>query len=236
MRPLLFLGAGLLLTANLSAAPARFSSATNRTSVIELFTSEGCSSCPPAERQLADLRDAPGLWRDFVPVAWHVDYWNRLGWPDRFATREFTRRQYDFAAAWGTGKVYTPCLVRDGAEMDDAWPVSPARTIAGRLTVEYDGTMLRAGFFPMTPHAVDAFEVHAAILGGGISSSVTAGENRGATLRHEFVALALASAPLGRDLPLAVPKIAGVTRHALAVWVTRRGEMTPLQATGGWLD
>ena len=224
------------MTAELAAAPARFSSATSQTSLIELFTSEGCSSCPPAERWLAVLRAAPGLWRDFVPVAWHVDYWNRLGWPDRFATREFTRRQYDVAAGWGSGNVYTPCLVRDGAEMGDARSLTPVGTAAGKLTVEFDGTTLRAEFSPMTPRVGDVFEVHAAILGGGIISRVTAGENRGETLHHEFIALTLASAPLGRDLPLAVPKVSGVARHALAVWVTRRGEMTPRQATGGWLD
>jgi len=80
------------------------------------------------------------------------------------------------------------------------------------------------------------YEVHAAILGGGITSKVTGGENRGETLRHDFVALTLAHAALGAELPLAVPSVAGVPRHALAVWITRTGELTPLQATGGWLD
>jgi hypothetical protein len=236
MRPLFIVGVGLIATAELAAAPAHFSSGVSQVSLIELFTSEGCSSCPPAERWLATLRDTPGLWRDFVPVAWHVDYWNRLGWPDRFATREFTRRQYDTAAAWGSPNVYTPCLVRDGAEMGDARSLTPSGAAAGKLTVDFDGTTLRAGFSPVTPRASDVFEVHAAILGGGIISRVTAGENRGETLHHEFIALMLASAPLGRDLPLAMPKVSGVARHALAVWVTRRGEMTPLQAAGGWLD
>lgn len=236
MRPFLFLGVALVTLGRLHGEPAHFASGTTQTALIELFTSEGCSSCPPAERWLATLHDTPGLWRDFVPVAWHVDYWNRLGWPDRFSTREFTKREYDYAAAWASSSVYTPCLVRDGAELGESRSLAPSGTAAGKLTVSYDGTTLSAGFSPATPQAGDTFEIHAAILGGGITSRVTAGENSGETLHHEFIALKLAHAPLGRDLPLTMPKVTGVTRHALAVWVTRRGELTPRQATGGWLD
>lgn len=237
MRPFLLLTLALVAAGRLAGAPTQFSSGESQAALIELFTSEGCSSCPPAERWLATLRDEPGLWRDFVPVAFHVDYWNRLGWPDRFATREFTQREYAYAAAWRSPSVYTPCLVRDGADLGGARALASSGVKAGRLTVGYDGTTLHAEFFPAAPRAGDAFEIHAALLGGGIISKVTAGENEGETLHHEFIALVLAHASLGHDLALPPgPKVAGVTRHALAVWVTRRGELTPLQATGGWLD
>jgi hypothetical protein len=237
MRPHVLIGLTLLAVARLRGEPVHFASGESRTALIELFTSEGCSSCPPAERWLATLRDAPGLWRDFVPVAFHVDYWNRLGWPDRFSTREFTQREYDYSAAWGSNSVYTPCIVRDGAEQPGgSRPLAPSGGAAGKLSVTYEGTTLRAEFSPVGPRAGDTFEIHAAILGGGITSHVTGGENSGETLHHEFIALALAHAPLGHELTLPVPKVSGVARHALAVWVTRRGELTPVQATGGWLD
>ena len=236
MRLFLFLGLVLVAAARLPAAPAQFASGPNRTVLIELFTSEGCSSCPPAERWLATLRDEPGLWRDFVPVAWHVDYWNRLGWPDRFSTREFTQREYDYAGTWASQSVYTPCVVRDGAEWTGARSLAASGTAAGKLTVRYDGGTVHAEFSPAGLPAGGAFEIHAAILGGGITSKVSAGENSGETLHHEFIALKLAQAPLGRDFTLPVPAVAGVSRHALAVWVTRRGELTPLQAAGGWLE
>ncbi len=236
MRPSFVFGLLLTLAGALGAAPAQFSSGETQTALVELFTSEGCSSCPPAERWLASLRDQPGLWRDFVPVAWHVDYWNRLGWPDRFATREFTQREYSYAAAWRTESVYTPCVVRDGVDAAGSHSLTPSGARVGRLSVDYDGTTVRATFVPARPAVGAVFEVHAVILGGGITSQVTAGENRGETLHHEFIALAMKSAPLGRDVALPVPKVAGVTRHALAVWVTRPGELTPLQATGGWLE
>lgn len=239
MRPFLFLCAGVMLATGLGAAePFRFTSGPAQVSLVELYTSEGCSSCPPAERWLGGLREAPGLWRDFVPVAFHVDYWNRLGWPDRFATRAFTQREYDYAAAWRSESVYTPCFVRDGAEWRGGGEIAPADRNAGQLVVSYDGAVVQAEFIPAGQKAAarGGYEVHAAILGGGITSKVTAGENRGATLRHDFIALTLGHAALGSALPLVVPPTAGVPRHALAVWITRRGELAPLQATGGWLD
>ena len=239
MRLFLILGVTLGLLARLSAADARpheFSSGVTQTTLLELYTSEGCSSCPPAERFLATLRDQPGLWRDFVPVAFHVDYWNRLGWPDRFSTREFTQREYAYAAAWHSESVYTPCLVHNGADLGGQHSLALSGVTAGRLTARYDGATLHVEFVPAGTLAGGTFEVHAAILGGGITSQVGGGENRGETLHHEFIALALRNAPLGREIALPVPKVTGVTRHALAVWITRQGELAPVQATGGWLD
>jgi len=249
MRPFLFLTTAVVLVVTGPARavePLQFASGPARVSLIELFTSEGCSSCPPAERWLGKLRDAPGLWSDFVPVAFHVDYWNRLGWPDRFSSKEFTQREYAYAAAWGGESVYTPCFVRDGGEWrtrEIPRAASGAAAAAGMLSVVYDRAkgMVRADFVATRAgesggaKTETAFEVHAAILGSGVVSKVTSGENRGETLSHEFIALALVHGASGRELALAIPSVAGVPRHALAVWVTRRGSLTPVQATGGWL-
>src|ERR1700730_3427189 len=84
------------------SAPARadettFESGPTRVHLLELFTSEGCSSCPPAEAWLTQLKQNDGLWRAFVPVAFHVAYWDHLGWRDRFAAKEWTARQQTFA-------------------------------------------------------------------------------------------------------------------------------------------
>lgn len=241
MRPFLFLlglaSVGAVVAK--AAEPRHFTSGPARVSLIELYTSEGCSSCPPAEKWLGQLRDQPGLWRDFVPVAFHVDYWNRLGWPDRFSKKEYTEREYAYSAAWNSDSVYTPCFVRDGAEWR-ARGVPPAATGAGvgALTVDYDGATVKAEFRPegRAGGKADDYEIHVAILGAGIVSKVTSGENRGETLKHDFIALTLAHGAPGRALPLAVPEVPGVPRHALAIWVTKRGSLAPLQATGGWLD
>jgi hypothetical protein len=234
---LLFLGLGATVWA---AEPVKFSSGPTRTHLIELYSSEGCSSCPPAEQWLGGLRDDSRLWHDFVPVAFHVVYWDQLGWRDRFASKDFTAREYAYAKDWASDSVYTPCFALDGVEWRSAFgrkAPDAAAGAAGVLGATYD----EAGGLKVTfsPAESGSFEMHSAILGGGIVSKVGAGENDGRTLRHEFVALILESADFhGRvaQVSLPVPKVAGVTRHALAVWVTRRGELTPIQATGGWLD
>ncbi len=233
-----------------AGAEQRFSSGPARVALVELYTSEGCSSCPPAERWLGGLRTVPGLWRDFVPVAWHVDYWNRLGWPDRFSTKAYTQRQYAVAAAWGSGSVYTPCFVRDGEEWR-ARGAAPEKNAdgkpAGELTVELGAEgNCRVAFAPASAAAnKEAWSVHVAVLGGGFASKVTAGENRGETLRQEFVALAVGEYPLVKpvserawtaEFALPKAKITDGERRAVAVWVTRRGELTPVQATGGWIE
>lgn len=242
MRPLLCLWFAALGGATLLRAQ-EFRSGVDRTSLIELYTSEGCSSCPPAERWLGGLEDASGLWTEFVPVEFHVNYWDRLGWPDRFASKEATAREYAYAAAWNTGSVYTPCFVRDGAEWHPSREVTPRRREpAGVLTlrVQPDGRCV-AGYVPARP-AAGPWEIHVALLGHGLRSRVTAGENRGETLAHHFVVLAQAAHKLdnaagegGATFSLPAAPDASAPRRAVAAWVTHAGELEPLQATGGWL-
>jgi hypothetical protein len=100
---------GSLLTLPLIAARAR---AVPAPMVVELFTSQGCSSCPPADALLGELTRRPGV----IGLAWHVDYWNSLGWRDQFARREWTDRQRSYAK-YLNGEVFTPALVVNGAAM-----------------------------------------------------------------------------------------------------------------------
>ena len=222
------------------AAPQTFSSGEYRTHLIELFSSEGCSSCPPAEAWLNGLRGEPGLWRDFVPEAFHVDYWDRLGWTDRLATREFTARQYAYAELWRANTVYTPGFVLDGREWQERTGRKPPKPggKAGILKVELAEGCARATYLP-TVATGESYEVHVALLGGGLTSLVKAGENRGETLQHEFVALALVTHLLSSgaaEFALPAATQAGVKRRALAVWVTRPRSLEAVQATGGWLE
>ena len=141
-------GAGSSLRAADSAL--HFRSGPKQTALVELFTSEGCSSCPPAEAWLNRLGARPGLWSEFVPVALHVNYWDHLGWRDPWAAREFTARQRSYAAAWNSRTIYTPGMVLNGQEWrtwarNDAVP--PPRTAAG--SVEYGcAHRLRGGELP----------------------------------------------------------------------------------------
>jgi hypothetical protein len=225
-----------LLGCPLAAAPWHFASGAARTNLLELYSSEGCSSCPPAEAWMASLRDAPGLWRDFVPVTFHVAYWDRLGWKDRFASEQFTRRQYAYAAQWRSDSVYTPEFVANGEEWRGPQSLPPpSAKPAGVLTVD----CAPDGRCRVRYEGMGDFEVSVVRLGAGIVSSVRAGENAGRILHHEFVALGVVTVPLvdgAAELTVPPAEVPGVTRQGLAVWLTRRGELTPVQAVGGWLD
>ena len=126
----------LLQTCPSRAGDTVYESRAARTHLLELFTSEGCSSCPPAEAWLSNLKKEPQLWRDFVPVAFHVDYWDRLGWRDPFASKTWTARQYDYAERWKSGSVYTPGFVLDGREWQNRSVPPPAAEAAGVLTIK----------------------------------------------------------------------------------------------------
>ena len=226
--------------------PIEFHSSVRQAALLELYTSEGCSSCPPAEKWLSKLKDEPGLWTDFVPVAFHIDYWNGLGWRDKLSSGDFSERQRNYAREWSVDEVYTPEFVLNGREWSD-WlgvrgaPAAPA-TMPGMLQVRSaDGKHWQADFFPTQRGAVD-YEVTAALLVGELGSDVTFGENSGRHLKHDFAALSLITRPLatgtngfhGTFIIDEHPK--GITgRFALAVWITQTGHLDPLQAAGGWL-
>jgi hypothetical protein len=241
MRPLLFFiaAAGTVLAGNGNELRIWRSGAAS-VPLLELFTSEGCSSCPPAERWLGELRNHPGLWREFVPVAWHVNYWDRLGWPDPYASAEFTQRQYAYASAWRAGTVYTPGFVRGGQEwkVREGGLTEPGLSKGGNLVAELENGNMRIHY----DSPIDlgrSLKVHVARLGGGLESRVKAGENRGRTLEHEFVVLDWQTHPLreGRAefaFPLE-PESSPASRQSVAIWVSMDGVPTPLQATGGWL-
>jgi hypothetical protein len=93
-----------------SAAAADEPAASARPVVVELFTSQGCNSCPPADAFLGELAQQSGL----IALAFHIDYWNYIGWKDPFSSPEATQRQRDYAQALGLGSIYTPQMVIDG--------------------------------------------------------------------------------------------------------------------------
>ncbi|MEP6664043.1 MAG: DUF1223 domain-containing protein, partial [Verrucomicrobiota bacterium] len=217
------------------AAPLVLESAPQRVSLIELYTSEGCSSCPPAEAWFSKLKNEAGLWKNFVPVSFHVTYWDYIGWKDRFGSKKYDARQNSYAAAWHSSTVYTPEFVQNGKELKERKVPSASKTSVGVLKATLDEK--RALTVSFQPNASGKkYEVYAVLLGGDLESSVKAGENSGRKLRHDFVALSFQSEKLNSEgegkltLPAA---LAG--EKGLAVWVTEANDLQPVQAVGGWL-
>lgn len=244
MKKTLTVTAMLLAVAPLFAEPITFESTETQVTLIELFTSEGCSSCPPADAWVSKLKTSPDLWMSVVPVVFHVDYWNGLGWSDRFASHDFTARQRRYAAAWRSNSVYTPGFVLNGREwrgwfQRESLPApSPAKV--GRLQVTLrDRTHADVTFTPIGT-AAKPHQVELALLGGNLESDVKRGENSGRKLRHDFVVLHLATAALtssdGRfTASIALPEKVTDAPIALAVWVNAGDPQPPIQTVGGWL-
>ncbi len=226
------------------AHAVEFQSPENAVPLVELYSSEGCSSCPPADEWMAALRQDSGLWKSFVPVEFHVDYWNRLGWSDPNSKAAFTGRQSEYAAEWSQPNVYTPAFVLNGREWRTGIlqrrkvPQSPG-TKAGILsiTVKKDNVM-EVAFTP----AGSALEwtATAALLGNGLISKVMSGENSNRTLHHEFVVLQLQSGKMEKRGNRFVATLNVQPRlsvmpgsYSVAAWVSKPGQLTPVQAIGG---
>src|SRR5450432_1342519 len=181
-----------------SATETRFESSPQQTALVELYTSEGCSSCPPAEAWMSRWKNDPGLWKQFVPVAFHVDYWDRLGWRDRYSSPEFTARQSRYAALWNSESVYTPAFVLNGKELRSGLGRldSPNEQRTGMLrATSKDGKTWAIEFHP-AQSGEGNWDAHIALLGAGISAKIGGGENGGRNLQHDFVVLGEQSIPL----------------------------------------
>lgn len=177
--------------------------------VVELFTSQGCSSCPAADRLLSNLRYDPRWGNRVIPLSYHVDYWNRIGWEDPFSSAAWTARQRAYAKALGNGnRIYTPQLVVNGRrdcvgsaadevvnQIDAALgarvagrvrlKLAPAET-AGAVKVGIDAQLDNAA-----QHDVD---VVVALYQNGLSTAVPRGENAKRTLKNDYVVRRFAKA------------------------------------------
>jgi hypothetical protein len=191
--------------------------ATERAVLVELFTSQGCSSCPPADDFLAELAARP----DVVALSFHVDYWNYIGWKDPFATKWATQRQRDYGRTLAQRYVYTPEIVVDGA----AHAVGSARPEVERLIAE---ARTRAG--PAVSAERKAGEVQVRVGAGAGTGTVwlvrfepehvtrvERGENGGRTLRNVNVVRAMSKLATWTGAPLELRAEAGAEGCAVIV-------------------
>src|SRR5258707_12545857 len=176
---------------------------TRRTSVlVELFTSEGCSRCPPADALLERLdRSQPVNRAELIVLSEHVDYWNDIGWKDPYSSHEYSERQRAYAAQFGRGSIYTPQMVVDGhfelvgsderratqaienATKVRKTPVSISSSLSDEKTITLH---IEAGPLPSSVTAQSA-SVFLAMADNADESQVSRGENAGRTLKHVAV-------------------------------------------------
>jgi len=194
---------GLVISCAASAATCEARSGDTRAVLVELYTSEGCSSCPPADRELMRIGDETARAADrdvrVVPIALHVDYWDSIGWKDPFAQSLFTERQTWEIRANHRRTSFTPHFFVNGRELED-WRSDLAKAIAAKPEVAR-GARLEVKAEPQGPRALkihvdgmvgrpgdSPLQLFVAVTENRLSSQVIAGENRGSRLDHDHVA------------------------------------------------
>jgi hypothetical protein len=186
--------------------------------LVELFTSQGCSSCPAADRVLSNIQKLyPGV--KIIPLAFHVDYWDRLGWRDPFSKAKWSERQRNYARRYWPDRVYTPQLVLDGqihvvgskrrSVVDGLRRVSQAsqKRAMIQLTASRRHRHIDANIkINVTPETKESVNIYLAITESGLVTKIPRGENSGETLANDHVVRSLETlgqlAPADRRLSL----------------------------------
>lgn len=235
----------ILSSLNAYANPKILKSSKEIPHLLELFTSEGCSSCPPADDWFVGLKKHGKAFDDYIPVAYHVDYWNYIGWTDVFSSPELSDLQRSYARIWNVSTIATPSIVMNG-KLWRGWrkvDLPPKQKLSGqgvlkvKLNGQGQGQIHVEGLKPglkLTAHVV--------VLGLGIKRHIKAGENAGRTLHHEFVALSHQSFPLQlnkkkylKSFAYELKSPSKLSRYAIAIWIRQAGSLKPLQAVGSYL-
>ena len=216
--------------------------------LVELYTSEGCSSCPPADRWLSSTFGKDNAPVVGIALAFHVDYWDRLGWKDRFASASFTERQYAAMRANRARFVYTPQVLVQGRDFPEwrerrtatalaAVGAKPARAdITLEARVQGESIAVNATARVPSPGDRRGAALYVALTDDGLASDVKAGENAGARLVHDRVVRLLRVGPMpdaNGELrwSIALPRPAeGGSASTLVAFVQNPGAGDVLQA------
>lgn len=169
--------------------------------VVELFTSQGCSSCPPADELLREMRRDPVLQKGVIPIAFHVDYWDYLGWRDPFSSRAWSERQEQYVQTMGLESAYTPQAVINGsrqmvgsnaravyAAIEEESHRKPSATVG--LEFEGDTAIVKAN--PSRPKR----DLLVIVYENGVTTRIGRGENAGRTLVNDAIVRRLVRFPI----------------------------------------
>lgn len=236
-----------IILVNLSplyANPNEFKSTEAQTHLLELFSTQSCSSCPSAQKWISHLVEDNHVFKTFVPVVYHVDYWDYLGWKDPFSKRQFTERQHDYAAFWKTDTLYTPEFVLNGREWksQNQTTLNKNGPLVGVLqAIRVNDYTFQVSFVSIQAHQVP-LTFQAVLLGNKIQIPVTAGENRGKTLPQDAITLehfkltpTFEKGSYQSQIKFNSPNPLYANHLSVAFWVSKDNGHTPIQATGGYL-
>ena len=216
--------------------------------VVELFTSEGCSSCPPADRLLQDLiEDAAAADKKVYALSFHVDYWNYLGWKDPYSDARYSKRQRSYRHFFESGRVYTPQMIVNGrkefvgsnrGKAMLAIKSALSRPAAVRFEVEIqskEASILRASYKATGLPGNKKILIQAAVVEEDLTQRVARGENRGRKLTHDNVVRSFQTTdahPLGKDvLRIPYPAELNLTKSRLILYAQESSTMEILGAT-----
>jgi hypothetical protein len=190
----LLMGTSASFSMSNTAGSCQVTSGVTRTPVIELYTSEGCSSCPPADKWLSTLKAAPSTsstpMSTAAPVvmAFHVGYWDYIGWVDRFASPAYTTRQRQIAVQNGQNGIYTPQAVLNGRDWRNWGRLPASQDPAGAsINLKQIGVDQFEALVTPAAGAVATWSAYWSVTEHGHSSKVKSGENAGEFLQHDFV-------------------------------------------------
>ena len=205
--------------------------------VVELFTSEGCSSCPPADKYISKFENNSGLWDELIPVVYHVDYWDYLGWKDKFAKPEFSQLQRLYNAYDVVGSVYTPGFVVDGKEwrgffnwVNRKLPENE-QTAAKRLTL-----VRKDNAFQLKYDDDSTLDATIIFLSNNQTTQIRAGENRGKTLEHDFIAVSRSQSRSSEGHWTFNYEGNLNDIDAVAAWITPVGSFNRIQTVAGKIE
>lgn len=218
----------------------------NKVTLIELYTSQGCSSCPPADKWLSQLKSDDKLFKTFIPLAFHVTYWDFIGWKDVFATKLNDNRQRNYSKkVWKKNSVYTPQFIIDTKEYkqwfyDKKFPIL-SNAYAGNLKATFEKNKnLTIEYFNKNIENKNVF-VNIALLGFDYNIDIKSGENKSKILNHDFVVLkhiqkyaSIKNNHLKFNTKLHSLKKDKNKKYALVVWLSDE-KYSQLQAVGGYL-
>lgn len=184
----------LMLTNPAGAATCSAESGKSRVALLELYTSEGCDSCPPVDQWFSKLPQRGYTPQQVLALAFHVDYWNYLGWKDPYAQAQFSARQRDASRRNQARVVYTPQLLLDGADYrrgafadDLGQRITAGKAPGAQISMSVDTGDAQSRLRARISVVANSAQAYAAIYENNLVTEVAAGENRGKRLRHDFV-------------------------------------------------